>query len=115
MKGMAGIQRHDLADVASAQIAVKPVDDTLRAAWDAYVSSHAKGTFYHLYDWKRINEHGLHHECEYLAALRSDGLIQGILPLVFIRSRIFGRILCSMPFMNFGGPITSTSGAMQAL
>jgi len=70
--------------------------------WDLYVESRREVTFYHLFSWKRINEISFGHTCYYLAAL-IDSRIVGILPLVCINSRMFGKILCSMPFVNFGG------------
>lgn len=38
----------------------------------------------------------------YLAAME-EGKPLGVLPLVYINSCLFGKILCSMPFVNFGG------------
>lgn len=99
---------------APESLRVEAVDDSMRGAWDAFITSHPGGSFYHLYDWKRINERELGHQCEYLAARRPDGAIEGVLPLVLVRGKIFGRILCSVPFMNYGGPIAS-SPAVAAL
>jgi FemAB-related protein (PEP-CTERM system-associated) len=71
--------------------------------WNAFLATHPSASFYHLYEWRSLNEETLRHTGIYLAA-RADGEIVGVLPLVLIRSRLFGRILCSMPFVNFGGP-----------
>ena len=102
-------------DARSEPVSVVVVDDGMGAAWDAFVSSHEKGSFYHLFAWKGVNEEVLGHECHYLAARTADGAVQGALPLVFVKSRIFGRILCSMPFMNFGGPIAVTPSVSRLL
>jgi FemAB-related protein (PEP-CTERM system-associated) len=96
------------------QLIVGPVDAEARAEWDAFVAAN-NGSLYHLYDWKDINEQLLGHRCEYLAARDSEGVMQGILPLVFVESRLFGRILCSMPFMNYGGPVAATPFAAATL
>ena len=45
------------------------------------------------------------HECIYLAARRENGQLAGVLPLVRVRSRLFGHYLISMPFLNYGGPL----------
>jgi FemAB-related protein (PEP-CTERM system-associated) len=95
-------------------LTVKPVGDDARESWDAFVAAN-HGSLYHLFDWKKINEQSLGHDCEYLAARDAAGTIEGILPLVFVKSRLFGRILCSMPFMNYGGPVTATPRAAAAL
>jgi FemAB-related protein (PEP-CTERM system-associated) len=51
------------------------------------------------------------HECLYLAARRNEsGLLDAVLPLVWVRSALFGRYLVSMPFLNYGGPIGSEEG-----
>jgi len=40
--------------------------------------------------------------------------VQGVLPLVRVRSPLLGHYLVSMPFLNAGGPIGSP-GAVAAL
>ena len=72
--------------------------------WDAFLEAGQHGSFYHRFGWKRLNEVQLGHSTVYLEA-RVGGSLEGVLPLVLTRSRIFGRILCSMPFVNFGGPV----------
>jgi FemAB-related protein (PEP-CTERM system-associated) len=49
----------------------------------------------------------LGHEDHYRIAVDRDGEIQGLLPLVRVRSRLFGDYLLSMPFLSYGGPIGS--------
>jgi FemAB-related protein (PEP-CTERM system-associated) len=97
-----------------AAFTVQVAGNDARAEWDAFVAANG-GSLYHLYDWKDINERSLHHDCEYVAARDARGAIAGILPLVFVKSRLFGRILCSMPFMNYGGPVASSAPAAAAL
>ena len=45
------------------------------------------------------------HECIYLAARDESGELAGVLPLVRVRSVLFGHYLVSMPFLNYGGPL----------
>jgi serine/alanine adding enzyme len=56
----------------------------------------------------------LGHRCHYLEARGPAGELRGVLPLVHVRSRIFGRYLLSMPFLNYGGPLGDT-GAVDGL
>lgn len=56
----------------------------------------------------------LGHECPYLVAQDTQGALRGILPLVRVRSLLFGHYLVSMPFVNYGGPLGS-SEAQAAL
>jgi len=54
------------------------------------------------------------HECVYLGCRSGDGSLCGVLPLVRVRSRLFGHYLVSMPFLNYGGPLGS-GAAVAAL
>lgn len=83
--------------------------------WDRFVGKNAGGSFYHLFAWKALNETLFGHETFYLAAIDTDDVICGVFPLVFVRSRLFGRILCSMPFLNYGGPCAIDTETTQAL
>lgn len=74
--------------------------------WNALVASQAAGTFCHWYGWKTVIERVFGHECRYLGAYEGDTLT-GLLPLVRVRSRVFGHYLVSMPFLNYGGPLGS--------
>ena len=47
------------------------------------------------------------HETLYMTARDREGLCRGLLPLVRVRSRLFGDYLLSMPFMSYGGPVGS--------
>jgi len=84
------------------------------AEWNAFLARTPGGSFYHLFEWGDVNRSELGHEFMPLVA-RSGGNIVGVLPLVFVRSRIFGRILCSMPFVNYGGPCAETPSVAVAL
>ena len=81
-------------------------DDKRAAEWNEYVDGTETASFYHRFEWKHVNEAVLRHKTYYLACERS-GSIDGIFPLVLIRSRLFGRILCSLPFVNYCGPSVS--------
>jgi serine/alanine adding enzyme len=76
--------------------------------WDIFASSRSDSTFCHLHGWSTIMERTLGHECAYLAAADASGAVSAILPLVRVRSAIFGHYLVSMPFLSYGGPIGTT-------
>jgi FemAB-related protein (PEP-CTERM system-associated) len=74
--------------------------------WDGFVRATPGWSHYHLHGWRRVIESALGHECPYLAALDSErGELRGVLPLVRVRSALFGHYLVSMPFLNYGGPL----------
>ena len=90
--------------------------DADRAAWETYVSSRASATGYHAWAWRDVIERTFGHACFYLIARRPGrGDITGVLPLVEIRSRLFGRTMTSVPFVNYGGVVADSDAVAQAL
>ncbi len=89
-------------------------DDSHCSAWDAYVHASPAASFYHLYGWRGVNADEFGHKSLYLAAME-HGRIVGVFPIVEVKSRLFGRLACSMPFVNFGGPCGDTEEVEAAL
>jgi serine/alanine adding enzyme len=83
--------------------------------WDAFARSQSEWTICHLAAWHRIMSTVLRHECLYLEARGSDGELCGILPLVRVKSRIFGHYLVSMPFLNYGGPLGNETAVRRLI
>lgn len=75
------------------------------AEWDALARGARGSSHHHLYAWRAVMERVFRHECPYLAARDADGALVAILPLVRVRSALFGHYLVSMPFVNYGGPV----------
>lgn len=73
--------------------------------WDDFAGGQAGYTHFHRWGWKRVLEQVFGHQCVYLAARGDDGGLRGVLPLVRVKSAIFGHYLVSMPFLNYGGPL----------
>jgi len=84
-----------------------------RDEWNAFV---ARGTScgYHDWGWRTVIERTFGHECLYLMA-RRVGRLEGVLPLVEIKSRLFGHSMTSMPFLNYGGVVADSETAARAL
>lgn len=80
------------------------------AEWDEFVRAQPAWTHFHLYGWRRVVERVFSHECIYLQARDAAGVLVGVLPLVRVRSLLFGHYLVSMPFVNYGGPLGSEDG-----
>ncbi len=78
--------------------------DVDQVEWDAYVDRHAEATGYHLWRWRQLFHEVFGHDCQYLVS-RRDGRITGVLPLVCLRSWLFGRFAISLPFVNYGGTL----------
>ncbi len=82
--------------------------------WDAFVDRTPGATHCHRYAWRGVMERVFGHECVYLSARAHDGALDGVLPLVRVKSPVFGHFLVSMPFLNYGGPLGSDR-AVEAL
>ena len=82
--------------------------------WDDFVRSRPGWTHVHLHGWKGVIEGTLRHRCTYLASRDQERKLSGVLPLVRVKSLVFGDYLVSMPFLNYGGPLGDTE-AVDAL
>ncbi len=81
-------------------------EDVQQAEWNEYVDAHPMSSAYHDFKWKTVIEESFNHTCKYLAA-RSNNKIVGIFPLVAFKHPIFGTFAISMPYLNYGGPLTN--------
>ncbi|MGH7720172.1 MAG: FemAB family XrtA/PEP-CTERM system-associated protein [Gemmatimonadaceae bacterium] len=73
--------------------------------WDGFVRQQEGWTHFHLVGWREVIRSAFGHECVYLAARDDAGALRGVLPLVRVKSVVFGHFLVSMPFLNYGGPL----------
>lgn len=85
-----------------------------REEWDDFVLAHPRATFAHLWGWKEVIGNVYGHPAYYFEAWE-DGMLAGVLPMIFIKSRLFGRQLISMPYLDTGGPLCTTAGALAGL
>ncbi len=75
--------------------------------WNGIVSGLPDSTFCHLAGWRAVFADVFGHESIYLVAENEKSDVEGALPLVRVKSRIFGDYLLSMPFLSYGGPLGS--------
>ncbi|MBT1070839.1 FemAB family XrtA/PEP-CTERM system-associated protein [Pelotalea chapellei] len=85
------------------------------SAWDSFVTSQKASSNYHLYGWREVIEKSFGHKTYYLAAMKGDNEICGILPLVHMKSRLFGNFMISLPFFNYGGMLSDNEDATGLL
>jgi serine/alanine adding enzyme len=81
-------------------------------SWDRYVQSHPRGTVGHLSAWGGIVREAYGHDCLYLMAEEGSEVV-GVLPLIRIASRLFGRQLVSMPFLDYGGVLADPDQGIE--
>jgi FemAB-related protein (PEP-CTERM system-associated) len=83
-------------------------------AWDAFVAAHPAGTFFHRAAWSDIIATSFGHISHYTFVER-DGVIAGVLPLMHMKSLLFGNTLVSTPFCVYGGPLSFEPEAAEIL
>jgi FemAB-related protein (PEP-CTERM system-associated) len=98
----------------SGNLTIQSFSDADAARWDAYVLAHPDATFFHRAGWRTVIEKSFGHRPLYACAVRG-GEICGILPLVHVKSALFGNRLVSTPFCVQGGPLASDDAARKAL
>lgn len=82
--------------------------------WDDYVARHPQASLYHDSRWAELVRGCFHHKTYFLTS--KDGTrLNGILPLVYLRSRIFGKALVSMPYFNYGGLLADDQATSERL
>lgn len=97
-----------------AELRVTAATASDREAWDQYVSVHDTEAGYHDWRWQEVFGEAFGHESIYLIA-RREGIVTGVLPLVEIKSLLFGHTLTSLPFLNYGGVLADDLATGQAL
>jgi len=90
------------------------LDSSTLSEWQEYVMNEGNCWLYHDAGWKQVVERAYGHKCYYFLAT-DDGKVTGILPLVEIRSRLFGNSLTSLPFLDSCGLAASDSGDAKML
>ncbi|TQV71859.1 FemAB family PEP-CTERM system-associated protein [Exilibacterium tricleocarpae] len=96
-------------------VSVSAIDDARQSDWDDYVSGHPQASIYHHYGWRQVIDSSFNHRGFYLAATDSTGRIVGILPLIWLQSRLFGSFSVSIPFFNYGGPLADCADTAALL
>ncbi|HMM75061.1 MAG TPA: FemAB family PEP-CTERM system-associated protein [Gammaproteobacteria bacterium] len=102
----------DAARVSAVTLSNPQAADAAR--WNAYVDRHPEGTFFHLFGWREVLERAVGFRAHYLMAQRGETIV-GLLPLVRVKSLLFGDALVSLPFCVQGGVIADDAAAERAL
>jgi serine/alanine adding enzyme len=95
-------------------ILVEQVGDAAAGDWDSFVAAAPGATAYHRYCWRTLIAQVFGKQSYYLAA-RQNGAIVGVLPLVRLKSLVFGDFLVSLPYLSYGGLLAATPEAREQL
>jgi FemAB-related protein (PEP-CTERM system-associated) len=77
-------------------------DEVERHTWETYLERSPASSVCHRFLWQSIIKQAYGHQPLYLLA-RTGAHVRGVLPLVVVKSRLFGKSLVSMPFLDYGG------------
>lgn len=83
-------------------------------SWDSYAKKKDTSLGYFTISWLQIIHRAFKHRV-FPLAVEQEGKVRGILPLVLVSSKLFGRFLVSVPFVNYGGVLADDSVVTQAL
>jgi serine/alanine adding enzyme len=72
-----------------------------------WLQSEGRGSLYHQPGWLKLIESHFGHET-YTIYSHQDGRVNGVLPLVRLKSLLFGDYMVSLPFFNYGGACGQT-------
>ena len=98
----------------TSSIDINVATDQDAGAWAGYVVAADLDGHFLDFAWRRIIQTSLRHRPLYLIARRQEA-VTGLLPLFDVRSRLFGRSLISVPFLNGGGIVASDASTTRAL
>lgn len=97
-----------------ARVVISEAVDSDRPEWDAFVAVSAEACGYHEWAWRDIFARSFGHRGAYLVA-REGGAIRGVLPMIEMKSVLFGHFLTSLPFVNYGGVLTDATPIARSL
>jgi len=85
---------------------IKTLDDSSIKQWDEFVENSSLATFFHKAGWKEVVEKAFGHK-GYFLYVEKQGKITGILPLMHVKSMLFGNSLSSCAFCVYGGIVAN--------
>src|SRR5258705_1522091 len=93
---------------------VELADAGREAEWQTYAESTPHASLYHALEWRDVLLRAFGHRSWYLMA-QDDGKTRGVLPLVEMKSSLFGHFFVSLPFLDYGGILADTPEHEAAL
>ena len=97
------------------RVSVELIDDADAQAWDRFVESAPTASAYHRYAWRRVVRQVFGHTTYYFAARDATRQIVGVLPLVRLKSLLFGDFLISLPYFTYGGVVAASDAVAAQL
>ena len=77
-----------------------------QAAWESFVRGRGIHPLSYHPAWPSVLRRGLG-QVPYFLEVRERDEVRGLLSVVFLKSTLFGRFLVSLPYLNYGGVIST--------
>ncbi|MCA0911884.1 FemAB family XrtA/PEP-CTERM system-associated protein [Marinobacter nauticus] len=90
-------------------------DWSRKAEIDQYVTSHEAASIWHTPSALDFIVHIYGHSARYLVATDESNKIIGVFPLVQLNSRLFGNLIVSTPYYNYGGILADSPEVARRL
>ena len=90
-------------------------DPSWESRWNAFIDAHADASFYHRYGWLRVNARAFGHHTVRLRRRRGWRARRHLPDRPGEEPAVRQHLGCSMPFVNYGGPVADTPAAELAL
>jgi serine/alanine adding enzyme len=107
-------QQHNLAETVSS-LQVIEIDARTDLRWEAFISTLPESLIYQHPAWLEVLEDAFGYKPVNLACVGSNGQLQGILPLYYLRGIFTGRRYSSLPRTPVAGPLAYNDQALAAL
>jgi len=104
----------DRKAITRGEVTVAVAGDEDRGDWQRWLETRPDATIFHDWAWRRVLSEAFGHRPHYLI-VRRDGHVVGVLPLVEVKTLIFGHSLVSLPFCPYAGPLAEDRAAHDAL
>ncbi|MCC7058896.1 MAG: peptidoglycan bridge formation protein FemAB, partial [Burkholderiaceae bacterium] len=98
----------------TAPVRVTTADDTDAHDWQAWVDAHPSATIFHAWAWRAVLTQSFGHRPHFLIARRGTRVV-GVLPLMQVKTLLFGHSLVSLPFCPYAGPLGEDRATLDAL
>jgi len=85
------------------------------AQWDAFVDAHPDATCFHKSGWRHVAPAVFGHKAHDLVETDGAGQVRAVLPLIEVKSRLFGHALISNAFTVGGGPLAASPSDRAAV
>ncbi len=94
-------------------VQISRLTERYHKSWDEYVKA-KQASVYHDTRWIALIKKVFGHDSHYLMA-NENGKVTGVLPLVQLKSFMFGNFLVSMPYFNYGGLVADSDEVSSLL